>query len=104
MDPDISFSSGLHSGELSSFSTHLGGKWTSKFVSVPMVAVEFVASKVPAQLDWYQKLQSTAWAMIEEAFSERVIAPGKTTTDVLVPVFLLPSPNAPAFFIYSDMQ
>jgi hypothetical protein len=48
-----------------------------------MVAVEFVASKVPVQLEWYQKLQGTAWAMIEEAFSERVITPGKTTTEVL---------------------
>ncbi|KAH8750360.1 hypothetical protein F5882DRAFT_487708 [Hyaloscypha sp. PMI_1271] len=81
VDPDISFSSGLHSGELSSLSSHLGREWTAKFVSVPMVAVEFVASKVPTQLEWYRKLQGTAWAMIEEAFSERVITPGKTTTE-----------------------
>jgi len=83
VDPDISFSSGLHSGELSSLSSHLGREWTAKFVSVPMVAVELVASKVPTQLEWYRKLQGTAWAMIEEAFSERVITPGKTTTEVL---------------------
>jgi len=47
-----------------------------------MIAVEFVASKVPGQLEVYRKLQSTAWAMIEEAFSEKVITPGVTTTDV----------------------
>ncbi|KAN0104966.1 hypothetical protein V8E51_010711 [Hyaloscypha variabilis] len=81
ISPDISFSSGLHVGELTSLSTHLGPQWASKFVSVPMIAVEFVASKVPGQLEWYRKLQSTAWAMIEEAFSEKVITPGVTTTD-----------------------
>lgn len=84
--PDISFSSGLHVGEFISLSAHLGPQWTSRFVSVPMVAVEFVASKVPEQLKWYRKLQSTAWAMIEEAFSARVITPGKTTTDVSSPL------------------
>jgi hypothetical protein len=47
-----------------------------------MVAVEFVASKVPDQLEWYRKLQSTAWAMIKEGFSEKVITPGETTTEV----------------------
>ena len=80
--PDISFSSGLHVGELSALSKHLGEEWTSRFVSVPMVAVEFVASKVPDQLEWYRKLQSTAWAMIKEGFSEKVITPGETTTEV----------------------
>ncbi|PMD21392.1 hypothetical protein NA56DRAFT_703571 [Hyaloscypha hepaticicola] len=81
--PNISFSSGLHVGELSALSAHLGEKWTSRFVSVPMVAVEFVASKVPEQLEWYRKLQSTAWAMIQEGFSEKVITPGETTTEVI---------------------
>jgi hypothetical protein len=95
VSPDISFSSGLHVGELSALSTHLGEEWTSRFVSVPMV-VEFVASKVPEQLEWYRKLQSTAWAMIEEAFSEKVITPGNTTTEVTFqfhPFFLTLSPS-----------
>jgi hypothetical protein len=97
ISPDVSFSSGLHVGELSALSTHLGEEWTSRFVSVPMVAVEFVASKVPEQLEWYRKLQSTAWAAIEGAFSERVITPGKTTTDV-APPFPLLLPNPPSLF------
>jgi hypothetical protein len=96
ISPDISFSSGLHVGELSALSTHLGEEWTSRFVSVPLIAVEFVASKVPEQLEWYRKLQSTAWAAIEEAFSERVITPGKTTTDVTPP--LPPFHSSPSHF------
>jgi hypothetical protein len=34
----------------------------------------------PGQLEWYQRLQETTWAMITEAFSENVIVPGKTST------------------------
>ncbi len=61
-----------------------------------MVAVQFVASKVPEQLDWYRKLQSTAWAMIEEGFSEKVIIPGETTTQVTASHPILPGAN---FFV-----
>jgi hypothetical protein len=61
-----------------------------------MVAVEFVASKVPEQLEWYRKLQSTAWAMIEEGFSEKAITPGETTTEVMTIYPILPGAS---FFI-----
>jgi len=49
---------------------------------VPMLGVEFVATQPESKLEWYRKLQETAWAMISEAFSERVITPGKTSTEV----------------------
>lgn len=61
---------------------NLGEKWTSRFVDRPMVAVEFIGTMVEGRLEWYRKLQETAWAMIGEAFSERVIEPGVTTTEV----------------------
>jgi hypothetical protein len=67
-------------------------QWTERFAGVPTVAVEFVASKSDGQLEWYRKLQSTAWAMIEEAFSEQVITPGVTTTEVSWLLFPSPSP------------
>jgi hypothetical protein len=82
VDPDIAFSSGLHVGELSEITAHFGEKWTSRFVAVSMIGVEFVATMVEDQLAWYRNLQSTTWAMISEAFSERVITPGVTTTEV----------------------
>jgi hypothetical protein len=59
-----------------------------------MVAVEFVASKVPDQLEWYRKLQSTAWAMIKEGFSEKVITPGETTTEVTALYPTIPGAHA----------
>lgn len=44
-----------------------------------MIAVEVVATMVDERLDWYRKMMETAWAIIEEAFSSKVIQPGVTT-------------------------
>jgi hypothetical protein len=79
VDPEIAFSSGMHAGELNMVQKETGLA-DEKLVSVPLLAVEFVATMPEAQLGWYRKLQSTAWSMISEAFSEAVITPGETTT------------------------
>lgn len=81
-DTDVSFSSGLHVGELDLIINELGPEWAEKFVVEPMLAVEFIGTMVPDRLAWYRKLQETAWAIISEAFSESVIEPGVTATDV----------------------
>ncbi|KAI3317360.1 putative lipoprotein [Xylariaceae sp. AK1471] len=76
---EIAFASGLHAGELDAISTALGEEWADRFVLEPMLPVEVVATMVPARLSWYHRIQETAWAIIEEAFSEKVIVPGKST-------------------------
>jgi len=82
IDTQIAFSSGMHVGELENIINKLGPFWAEKLVSVPMLAVEYVGTMPKAQLRWYKKLMETAWAMISEGFSENVIVPGKTTTEV----------------------
>jgi hypothetical protein len=85
VDSDIAFSAGLHVGELQEMEKRLGKKWKDRFVKEPMVGVEFVAWMAGGgeeKLRWYKALMETAWAMIDEAFSEKVITPGKTTTAV----------------------
>ncbi|KAJ3560833.1 hypothetical protein NPX13_g9171 [Xylaria arbuscula] len=77
--PEIAFASGLHAGELDTISSALGEEWADRFVLEPMLPVEVVATMVPSRLPWYRRMQETAWAIIEEAFSEKVIVPGKTT-------------------------
>lgn len=77
--PEIAFASGLHAGELDTISAALGDEWAERFVLRPMLAVEVVATMVPGRLPWYRRMQETAWAIIEEAFSERTIVPGKST-------------------------
>jgi hypothetical protein len=86
IDPQIAFSAGLHVGEMDNILKNLG-HWKKKLVSVPMLAVEFIATMPKAQIGWYKKLQETSWAMISEAFSEKVITPGKTTTAVCLLLF-----------------
>lgn len=80
--PQIAFASGLHAGELDAMRDGLGKGWTDRFVSKPMVAVEYIATMPASRAEWYHRLQSTAWAVISEAFSEKVIQPGVTTTKV----------------------
>lgn len=45
-----------------------------------MLGVELVATMVKGRLPWYRKMMETAWAIIEEGFSEKVIVPGKSTS------------------------
>ncbi|CAK7240236.1 MAG: hypothetical protein STHCBS139747_001674 [Sporothrix thermara] len=78
---DLAFSSGMHAGELAAVRRELGAPWVARLVDdVPQLAVEFVATMVPSRLAWFRRLQETAWAVISEAFSARVVVPGKTTT------------------------
>lgn len=84
VDRDIAFGGGLHVGELADLQDHLGPKWMERTVNVPMLAIEYVATKVDGQLNYYRDLQELAWAMLEEGFSNRVIEPGVTTTQVSI--------------------
>jgi len=72
----------MHAGELENVMANLGPWWAERLVNKPMLAVEFVGTMPRGQLEWYKKLMETAWAMIGEGFSEGVIEPGKTTTEV----------------------
>ena len=81
-DRDISFGGGLHVGEFAEMETYLGGRWVERFVSKPMLGVEYVAGRVDGMLEYYKLLQETTWALIEEAFSDKVIEVGVTSTEV----------------------
>lgn len=76
---ELAFSGGLHAGERDAIEASLGGEWIDKFVLEPMLAVELVATMVDDRLGWYRKMMETAWAIIEEGFSSKVITPGVTT-------------------------
>lgn len=82
IDRNFAFAGGLHVGEWEVLQEQLGEKWVKRMVNEPMLGIEFVAGRVPGQIDYYRLMQETTWALIEEAFSERVITPGITTTEV----------------------
>ncbi|KAI0101097.1 hypothetical protein F4814DRAFT_105614 [Daldinia grandis] len=77
---EIAFSGGLHAGELDAVMKGVGEEWKDRFVLEPMLGVELVATMVKSRLPWYKKLMETAWAIIEEGFSEKIIVPGKSTS------------------------
>ena len=82
LDPTVVFSGGMHVGEYEEMKSVLGAGWMSRMKIVPMLGVEYVASRVDSQLEWYTKMQETAWAMVSEAFSEKTVVPGVTTSEV----------------------
>ncbi|KDQ29504.1 hypothetical protein PLEOSDRAFT_27596 [Pleurotus ostreatus PC15] len=80
VDSDINFASGLHVGELNALRENIFESWVGQLVNVPMLGVEYVATRVDGMLEYYRDLQEIVWAMLEEGFSHKVIEPGVTTT------------------------
>lgn len=81
IDSEIAFAGGLHAGEYRKLLEQVPSPWKERFVSKPLVAVEYIATMPHSRLHWYRKLMETAWAVIDEGFSERVVLPGHSTTE-----------------------
>jgi Xaa-Pro aminopeptidase len=62
----------------------LGEPWVSRFVPAEGLAVDFIASRLPEEEEFYRGLQDLVWRLIGEMFSERTITPGVTRTSDLV--------------------
>ena len=89
-DKEIAFGGGLHVGEYEALAEELGERWLDlREVNEPMLAVEYIAARVPGQLQYYRDLQEITWALVGEAFSEKIITPGVTTTEVTVSLSLV---------------
>ena len=78
------FADGLSAGELDGMRAMLGEPWVSRFVPAEGLAVDFIASRLPGEEEFYRGLQDLVWRLIGEMFSERVITPGVTRTSDLV--------------------
>ncbi|HJU67456.1 MAG TPA: M24 family metallopeptidase [Gemmatimonadaceae bacterium] len=81
---DWAFADGLSAGEYETMRETLGEPWTSKLVRVDGMAVDFMASRLPDEERAYEGLQRLVWALIDTAFSSRVITPGVTRTSDVV--------------------
>ncbi|MEX0690498.1 MAG: M24 family metallopeptidase [Gemmatimonadales bacterium] len=76
---DHNFADGLSAGEWEQLQEALG-PLASRVVREPRLAIDLLALHTPSQHDMYRRLQELAHAVIAEAFSNRVITPGTTTT------------------------
>jgi Xaa-Pro aminopeptidase len=76
-----SFGDGLTSGLRESLDEALGADLRAKVTSADKLCVRWLETRTPAELDLYASMTQIARGVISEAFSERVITPGVTTTD-----------------------
>ena len=80
----FAFSDGLSSGELKGMSAALGDTWTAKFKDAEGLPLELIASRLPEEEVFFQKMQELVWSMTQTMFSEKMITPGTTKTSDLV--------------------
>lgn len=81
---NFAFSDGLTAGERDGMSEALGARWTARFTSVDALALDFIATRLPAEAEFYARLQELVWTLTQRMFSNEAIAPGVTKTSDLV--------------------
>ncbi len=77
---DHNFADGLSAGEWEQMEAALGPDLASRVVREPLLAIEYLAMRVPSMAPVYRRVQAVVHEIIGTAFSEVVIVPGQTTT------------------------
>ncbi len=80
----FAFTDGLTSGELQGMTAALGATWASKFKDAEGLPLELIASRLPDEEVFFEKMTALVWQMTQTMFSEKVIVPGETRTSDLV--------------------
>ncbi len=75
------FGDGLTHGEYTQLVRALGPKYSKRLSSAEPLAVGWLEHRMPRELDAYPGIVAITHALVEEAFSRRVIHTGVTTTD-----------------------
>ncbi|MEX2156996.1 MAG: M24 family metallopeptidase [Gemmatimonadales bacterium] len=78
------FSDGLSAGEWEQLSRALPPGYLARVVRAEGLALDYQAIRAPAMLPAYRRMMEVVWAIVDTAFSNTVITPGKTTTDDVV--------------------
>ncbi|MHB1073642.1 MAG: M24 family metallopeptidase [Gemmatimonadaceae bacterium] len=74
------FSDGLTAGEYEGMRHALGAPWVDRLRPAGELPLELIATRLPAEVPTFERMNRIAWEIIEEAFSNRVITPGTTRT------------------------
>jgi len=78
------FSDGVTTGEWEQLREALGAEYAGRIVRKDRLALDFISLRVPTMNAVYREMMSAVHAIIEEAFSNKVITPGKTRTQDVV--------------------
>jgi len=81
---DHNFADGLTAGEWEQMQEALGPELVDRVVRRPLLAIEYLAMRVPSMTPTYRRAQVVVHDIIGTAFSNVVIAPGRTTTQDVV--------------------
>jgi len=81
---DINFADGLAAGEWEQMERALGPELAGRVVRKPLLAVDYLAMRVPGMTPTYRRMQAIVHEIIGTAFSDVIIEPGKTTTEEVV--------------------
>ncbi|HZT76938.1 MAG TPA: M24 family metallopeptidase [Vicinamibacterales bacterium] len=80
----FAFDDGLSSGELEGMTQALGPAWAARFRDAGNLPLDLIASRLPGEEAFFEKMTALVWHMTQTMFSNAVIAPGKTKTSDLV--------------------
>ncbi|HUU34302.1 MAG TPA: M24 family metallopeptidase, partial [Vicinamibacterales bacterium] len=80
----FAFTDGLSSGEFEGMSEALGSPWSTRLKNAEALPLELIASRLPDEEAFFEKMNALVWQLSETMFSEKVIAPGRTRTSDLV--------------------
>src|SRR5688572_13815851 len=75
---------GLTANEKRRLMDALGPTYSTRTKSAEMLAVGWLEMKLPEELEAYRHVMKVAHLVIREAFSNKVVTPGKTTNDDVV--------------------
>ena len=78
------FSDGLSAGEWEQLSRALPEGYLARVVRAERLPLDYQSIRAPGMLPVYKRMMEVVWAIIDTAFSNKVITPGKTTTDDVV--------------------
>jgi hypothetical protein len=80
----FAFGDGLSSSNKAALVRALGPEYARRLVSAERLAVGWLERRTPEEMEVYSHIVGLAHAIIAEAFSNRVITPGATTTEDVV--------------------
>jgi Xaa-Pro aminopeptidase len=77
----FAFSDGLSAGEMEHLQAALPPAYLGRLVRAENLPLDYQSIRAPGMLPVYRRMQELVWAIIDTAFSSKVITPGRTTTD-----------------------
>ncbi len=78
------FSDGLTAGEWEAMERALGPEYARRVVCRELLALQYIEERLPEMVPRYRQMQELVHEIIATAFSNRVITPGRTTTEDVV--------------------